>query len=223
MGATHVPADRAANLSTSIFLTTSLGDGLVIAHVPFVVGVCCSVAVTTGLAVSILPVEYRFWPSGDDDRKLRGYLLCTRGFLLALFVTAALDWQSGPLPRLASGIVGAAVLAGGLAVAFQGGVDLGEEETRGRIGELRTDGIYRYTRNPQVVGFVAAFAGTALLANSVLAGALAVMVAVWLPLTIVAEEPWLREQYGEAYVEYCRDVPRFVGLRTVRRVVAVLQ
>jgi protein-S-isoprenylcysteine O-methyltransferase Ste14 len=33
-----------------------------------------------------------------------------------------------------------------------------------------------------------------------------------------AEEPWLRKQYGPAYEQYYRDVPRFVGLRTARTV-----
>jgi protein-S-isoprenylcysteine O-methyltransferase Ste14 len=28
-----------------------------------------------------------------------------------------------------------------------------------------------------------------------------------------AEEPWLRRQYGGEYEEYCREVPRFFGIR----------
>lgn len=38
---------------------------------------------------------------------------------------------------------------------------------------------------------------------------------VWIALLPVAEEPWLEEQFGDAYEVYRREVPRFVGLRTI--------
>jgi protein-S-isoprenylcysteine O-methyltransferase Ste14 len=96
-------------------------------------------------------------------------------------------------------------------------VDLGEEATEGRKDELRTDGLYRYTRNPQNVGYVLLFATYAVLANSPLVGVLTVEFAVVTVLQVLAEEAWLRNTYGDAYDAYCERVPRFVGVRTFTR------
>lgn len=106
----------------------------------------------------------------------------------------------------------------GIAVARRGGVDLGKEETEGKVGTLRTDGAYRYSRNPQTVGYWFVMASAGLIANSTLVALLSVFVIVWLYLMVRVEEPWLRDQYGDAYAEYCRETPRFVGFRTVSRV-----
>lgn len=40
---------------------------------------------------------------------------------------------------------------------------------------------------------------------------LALLGIVWFLLTPLAEEPWLSEQYGEAYETYRESVPRFIG------------
>lgn len=32
-----------------------------------------------------------------------------------------------------------------------------------------------------------------------------------------SEEPWLRQQYGKTYEDYCKEVPRFIGLRSFKR------
>jgi protein-S-isoprenylcysteine O-methyltransferase Ste14 len=36
----------------------------------------------------------------------------------------------------------------------------------------------------------------------------------WLTFLPLAEEPWLRDQFGEHYERYCDRVPRFVGRQT---------
>jgi protein-S-isoprenylcysteine O-methyltransferase Ste14 len=67
------------------------------------------------------------------------------------------------------------------------------------------------------VGFILIYAGIVLAAYSfwaLVAGAVLILAFFILPFS---EEPWLRQQYGEEYVEYCRKVPRFLGLRSFRR------
>jgi protein-S-isoprenylcysteine O-methyltransferase Ste14 len=192
-----------------------------LARLAFAVGLVCSAALAVGVWVSVLPVGYRFWPPGDDERKRRTYMGFTWGFLLATVATAVLSWGGGPL-RWSARLAGAVVLVVGLAVTTRGGADLGEE-TKGHAGDLQTDGVYRYTRNPQVVGYLVTFAGLMLLADSRLVAGLVAAMLLWFPATVFAEEPWLREQYGEAYERYCEDVPRFVGVRTLRRLVAALR
>lgn len=104
----------------------------------------------------------------------------------------------------------------GLAITILAILELGVSETEGLEGELETDGLYQYSRNPQYVGDIVSVVGWVAITDSWLTlviGATFVLYYLLLPL---AEEPWLRQQYGSNYERYCRNVPRFVGLRTVR-------
>jgi len=114
-------------------------------------------------------------------------------------------------------------LFGGLAILIGFGIDiwgtrtLTAQQSLGAKGRIITEGPYRFTRNPQYVGFILIYAGIVLAAYSTWAlvtGAFLVFAFLILPFS---EEPWLRQQYGEEYVEYCKMVPRFVGIRSFRR------
>ena len=93
---------------------------------------------------------------------------------------------------------------------------LGVRASQGLASNLVTTGAYRYSRNPQYVGAIPAVLGYAILCNSTLALAAALLVSGWLALVPFAEESWCRERLGEAYEKYARQVPRFFGLRRPR-------
>jgi len=114
-----------------------------------------------------------------------------------------LDWNSGLWSSglrfwlaLPVALLGAALVTWGL-------VTLGARKTSGLRDELVARGPYLITRNPQYVG-------DAILANSGIALVTHVLTALVLLLAPFAEEPWLEEQYGEAYVAYKRTVPRYL-------------
>lgn len=74
--------------------------------------------------------------------------------------------------------------------------------------------IYRWVRNPMYLGVLSIIAGQALLWES--AGALlyGALIALAFHVRVVAfEEPALRGQFGEAYAEYVRTVPRWLPRR----------
>jgi len=82
-------------------------------------------------------------------------------------------------------------------------------------------GFYRYVWNPMYVGFFAGWLGLWVIfgrANqTALTVALVSVVAVGLFVRFY-EEPTLREKFGAAYEEYCRNVPRWIPrLRAWRR------
>ena len=88
----------------------------------------------------------------------------------------------------------------------------------GDTGKIITTGPYRYTRNPQYVGFIILFGGIILLTASWIAlvtGAFAIFLFLIIPFS---EEPWLKQQYGKPYIDYCRMVPRFIGIRSFKPV-----
>lgn len=77
-------------------------------------------------------------------------------------------------------------------------------------GELVTTGIYSRSRHPRFLGMSLAVAAVALLTNF---AALYVLVAVYLvgiSLVAILEERELAARFGSQYIEYARDVPRFV-------------
>jgi protein-S-isoprenylcysteine O-methyltransferase Ste14 len=128
-----------------------------------------------------------------------------------------LDWNSWVLPRPVSSLLGLVFLFVGIVGFLVATYDLGMEETSGKEGDLRTDGFYRYTRNPQIVFLFVILIGGVCFSNSVGVVVVAMAMGVWLALMPFAEEPWLQERYGEEYSRYRESTPRFIDVRSVRR------
>jgi protein-S-isoprenylcysteine O-methyltransferase Ste14 len=77
---------------------------------------------------------------------------------------------------------------------------------------LQTNGLYRYSRNPQFVGYGLLILGFFIVWwNSLSWLGLLSYVALAYAVTLVEEEH-LTRTYGEAYREYCQRVPRYLGL-----------
>jgi len=83
--------------------------------------------------------------------------------------------------------------------------------------EFVTSGPYRFCRNPMALGFCIMLAGLALCLHSALGLALAAFVFLLGHVMVVAwEERHLRTTFGDAYVDYCRRVPRWIPALKVR-------
>lgn len=79
---------------------------------------------------------------------------------------------------------------------------------------LVVQGLYRFTRNPMYVGVSAMVAGqTIYWGFSTIAVYLALVITAFSLFVTFYEEPTLRRQFGAAYEEYCRRVPRWFGPR----------
>lgn len=77
--------------------------------------------------------------------------------------------------------------------------------------KLVVTGFYQYVRNPMYVGVVGLIFAQALLFGS--AALFAYGIVTWLAFHLFVlgyEEPTLRRQFGDQYVEYCRVVPRWL-------------
>ena len=109
--------------------------------------------------------------------------------------------------------VAAPVAAAGIALVFAGSSRLGaslrvglpREET-----ELRTEGLYAWTRNPIYAGIdLAAAASLAAVPTLLNAAAVATGIAAHHAI-VLAEERFLRERFGEAWERYAARVPRYL-------------
>lgn len=71
-------------------------------------------------------------------------------------------------------------------------------------------GLYRYVRNPMYTGLIVWLVGLSILYESwtMLAYAGAVC-AIFNAAVFLYEEPTLRRQFGDAYVDYCKSTPRW--------------
>ncbi|MFB6351415.1 MAG: isoprenylcysteine carboxylmethyltransferase family protein [Bradymonadaceae bacterium] len=203
------------------------------------VGVISSLVLAGLMIVSGSAIDGRFWPPGEYDWRYWTYSLFCALASISLAIIALSErgafWFAGA-PIFWTAIVVAAVeflvvvvffyaprsgTPGGVAAVGSAGflaatLELGVEQSMGMEGDLRTEGYYRYSRNPQLVCLILVVAGIAVAANTVEAVLVACGMIVWFDSMPAAEEPWLREQFGEAYDAYCEHVPRFVGPKTAR-------
>ena len=78
-------------------------------------------------------------------------------------------------------------------------------------GTLSTAGPYRWSRNPQYVGWFLFLLGYALNDWSLWCLAALLASAISLHLLVLVEEEHLLRTFGEQYAEFCRSVPRYGG------------
>jgi protein-S-isoprenylcysteine O-methyltransferase Ste14 len=160
----------------------------------------------------------RIWPPPAGP-SWPGYGVPALFFLSGAGVVALgiADWGSLGLPLWAHLAAGGLFGLAGNGLALWAIVALGVARSLGDTGPIVQRGPYRFSRNPQYVGFIASLWGWTLLAGSALTLAAAAAGTVALVLAPFAEEPWLRERYGPAYEAYLRAVPRFLPLGVFHR------
>lgn len=77
---------------------------------------------------------------------------------------------------------------------------------------LATNGLYRYSRNPQFVGYGMLILGFTVAWWKPSASLILITYALLAYCVASLEEEHLTRVYGQSYVEYCAHVPRFLGL-----------
>jgi protein-S-isoprenylcysteine O-methyltransferase Ste14 len=135
---------------------------------------------------------------------------------VAVVIPALLVWLGGANVQPVTAVVGAVIVAAGLALVVWT-VTLFVKVGRGTLApwnptaRLVVRGPYRYVRNPMITGVGTILAGQALFFRSwAIALELAVfglVNAIYFPLV---EEPGLRRRFGSEYEEYRARVPRWL-------------
>jgi len=170
------------------------------------------------VAISILLPKYRVWPPPKKNgwQQWVSWIF----FAISMFgvpLLGILDFESMGSGNWSRFFVGGLAALTGFWIDIWGTRALTAQQSLGTKGKIITNGPYRFTRNPQYVGFVLIYAGIVIISYSIMVlitGALLVLAFLILPFS---EEPYLRQQYGEPYVEYCKNVPRFIGFRSFKQ------
>lgn len=143
------------------------------------------------------------------------------GLILWLTGPDTLDlWQSVPATRVGLPVLGLALIGLGL-VLLVATIRLFVTVGRGTLApwnppqRLVDQGVYRHVRNPMISGLLFILLGEAVLAASLpILGlfALALIVnVVYIPLS---EEPGLTKRFGDDYLIYKQNVPRWIPRMT---------
>ena len=101
----------------------------------------------------------------------------------------------------------------GFALLFSGRLGLGPAFRIGLAKEktsLKQNGVFRFSRNPMYLGIDATLAAAALYTVNPIVFAVGVFIAAVHHKIILAEEARLRNVFGEAFVQYCRKVKRYI-------------
>lgn len=124
-----------------------------------------------------------------------------------------------PVPAHAADPLGTVLMIAGALVATAGALQFHRHETTvdpmhpDRATRLVERGVFAVSRNPMYVGFVVILIGAALALNALMALLGPLLLAVWLHrFQIQPEERFLRRQFGAAFDDYCRRVPRWLGV-----------
>lgn len=165
------------------------------------------------LLASILRPERRIWPPpGRHSWQYRAVWILIDTATLGILVVGVLDWNTFIFDHWLRLPIGAAVAFGGGGFALWGIRHLSWHASLGLEADLVRTGPYRWTRNPQYVGDIVMLVGWGIVFNSLEAWILCGLGIAWFAMAPLAEEPWLREQYGEPYERYRRQVPRFLRI-----------
>jgi protein-S-isoprenylcysteine O-methyltransferase Ste14 len=174
-----------------------------------------ALAAIAGVLLSWGRPAARIWPPprGGSWQALLSWLFI-EVTMAGPLVLGVLDWNGWTLPTWTRAIAGLVLVPAGFGLGLAAMRQLTLAASFGLQGRLVTSGVYRYSRNPQCVAFIAGYLGFALLCNSLPTLVTAVLLSVELGLSPFAEEPWLRERFGQAYGDYAKRVPRFLGRPT---------
>ncbi len=142
-------------------------------------------------------------------------LLCTMFFVPNLILEYATTYE---MPSTVIDYVGVFVGVTGIALCLVGIVAFQSVSKVLCIdaGDLTKTGPYRWSRNPQYVGWFLFLLGFALNDWSLWCLAALLVVIIYIHLLVLVEEEHLRRVFGERYIKFCRDTPRYVGLGPLR-------
>ena len=168
------------------------------------------------VVVSIVFPQWRIWPP-PRQRAWQKYLMwfLFLASAVGVGVLGIIEWGELALPPWVRFVVGTFLGCAGHGLAGWAMVVMGIATSFGGESTLIRRGPYRFSRNPQYVGFISALIGWGFLTSSGLTLVASSVGIIPLILVPFAEEKWLLARYGAAYEEYKRAVPRFVSLRSM--------
>lgn len=160
---------------------------------------------------SIAQHKSRIWPPIRYSRTTPLIVWGTSLLLLiSIFGLGLIGWGQWEIPRVVRFGLGATMVVLGNVGAWYEVARFGLEQTGGAKGSLISNGLYRYSRNPQYLSCIVLLSGWALLFASLVALPVILATIIVLLVAPLSEEAWMEEHYGEAYLTYKTQVRRYL-------------
>jgi protein-S-isoprenylcysteine O-methyltransferase Ste14 len=173
----------------------------------------CAAFLCAGLIWSILFPERRIWPPERVTWMTQAMIWPpTLTIVACVAIVGIAEWNALGWPLGVRWGVGLPLILAGNTVVWSAVFGIGLEATSGARADLKADGLYRWSRNPEYVADMGILIGWVILSASLSAMIAATGGLIALVLAPFAEEPWLEEVHGAAYLSYRRRTPRFLGL-----------
>lgn len=133
-------------------------------------------------------------------------ILGAGGLIEGCLVESAVLEQAGP----ATTLIGLAISAAAI-VNFGGTLTMGLPEGLLKASaELKTAGLYRFSRNPMYLGFYLTCLGTSLYVPNPIVWSASIATIIIHDRVVRAEEAYLAKRYGEEWEEYRKKVRRYL-------------
>ncbi|HEC39294.1 hypothetical protein LCGC14_1563570 [marine sediment metagenome] len=176
-----------------------------------IITIIANSAIIGGIIITIFKPKYRLWPppSKNSWQFWMVWILSIFSYL-GILVLSILDWDNFIYSHWSRYPIAIIFILVGLFIAIWGVKSLSVHSSLGLKGTLITQGIYKYSRNPQYLGDILLFMGIIILTNSSMTFITGFLGILWNVLTPFTEEPWLKKQFKESYYEYCKKVRRFI-------------
>lgn len=180
--------------------------------VPKAIATLLALAILLGAALAVfarIAAEYR-----TRGKLSRSAAVLQTGYFIVYVLSSYAFLDSG-LPHIvitgallgtSLALMVAGILLVGLSMPFVGRQSFGNE-----VKALRTEGLYRYSRNPQLAGGFLFIVGYAILWPSWEGAAWAALWPVISHLMARGEEQHLLSVFEEQYAAYCARTPRLIG------------
>lgn len=176
-----------------------------------VIGACC---LLVGVAVALTRARFESIQSGKlSSSTFLLLFLAHAGFGLSALLAAWWEAWPLPLPTFHARAIGFLIaLVGATIYVAARLVFRSFRRTWGLASDrLVIRGVYRFSRNPQSVGWAVFLVGVGIAGRSTVALILAALYwagcLIWLPV----EEKTLEQRFGARYRAYRRAVPRYIG------------
>ena len=165
--------------------------------------------------LSLITQKFQFWPPPSKRTwQYHTFWSLFRILFVGVVVLSILDFNSlFPFKLKGRYFLGATLTIIGFSAAFYITFYLGWKNAHGLKKDLKTKGIYAWSRNPIYVVSILGFLGLSIIINSILVYMLLAMLTLIYIVAPFLEESWLEKCYGEEFIVYKSQVPRFLGLK----------
>ena len=189
-------------VNTAMFTRPEIWIGLL--------GVISSFYLLIAIVWSIFFPDKRVWPPNEATTGLKVRVwLATVTIFASAFILGVMDWNALEWrPEIRWGLGLPLIILGNL-IVWRGVQEIGMDATSGDVDQLKTNGLYSWSRNPQYVADMLILIGWGVLSASSWANPILLLGVLVLLLAPFAEEPWLENTYGNEYANYKEAVRRY--------------